>query len=94
MHTKIKEELDRGCGQFPRLRFLGDRDVLRVVSHSGNPVTIIQQIRGVFPAVKTVRFAEVLPSNSPAHQTHHDSKEGTKILLNEYLQISQNFDHF
>ena len=81
MHSMVKGELDKGCGQFPRLCFLGDRDVLRVVSHSGNPVTITQQIRGMFPAVRGVRFAEVLPSNSPAHQTHRDSNEGTKILL-------------
>ena len=76
MHSKVKGELERGCGLFPRLCFLGDSDVLRVVSHSGSPIAIMQQIRAMFPAVKTVRFAEMLPSNSPVHQSH-DSKEGS-----------------
>jgi hypothetical protein len=77
VHSKVREELERACSQFPRLCFLGDRDVLRVVSHTGSPVTIIEQLRRLFPAVRRVRFAEVLPSNSPAHhQPHHDSKEG------------------
>ncbi len=76
MHSKVREKLERACGEFPRLSFLGDRDVLRIVSHTGSPVTIIEQLRRLFPAVRRVRFAEVLPSNSPAHQPHHDSKEG------------------
>ena len=77
MHKKVKGELEKGCVQFPRLCFLGDGDVLRVVSHTGNPVAIVQQIRAMFPAVKTVRFTEVLPSSSSANQPHLDSKEGS-----------------
>ena len=77
MQSKVRGELERACSVFPRLCFLGDRDVLKVVSHTGSPITITQQLRRLFPAVRSVRFAEVLPSNSPAHQPHHDSKEGT-----------------
>lgn len=76
MHSEVKVELERGCFEFPRLWFLQENDVLRVVSHSGSPVTILPQISRLFPAVRTVRFAEALPSNGAIHHHPLDSKEG------------------
>ena len=76
VHSKIKERLEIGCVEFPRLCFLSESDIVRVVSHSGSPVTIAPLISRVFPAVQTIRFGELLPSNSAVHQQTHDSKEG------------------
>ena len=72
----IKRRLEIGCEEFPRLCFLTESDVVKVVSHRGSPVAIAPLISRVFPAVKTIRFGELLPSNSVVHQPTHDSKEG------------------
>ena len=76
MRGEVKVHLEQGCREFPRLCFLSETDVLRVVSHSGSPVTILPQISRLFPAVRTVRFAEALPSNSGIYYHPQDSKEG------------------
>ena len=81
VHSKIKRQLEIGCVEFPRLCFLTESDVVRVVSHSGSPMTIAPLISRVFPAVQTIRFGELLTSNSAVHQQTHDSKEGMSMHM-------------
>lgn len=93
MHSKVKGYLEKGHSQFPRLCFLTDGDVLRVMSHIGNPVTIMPQVSRMFSAVKTIRFAEVLPSNSPVHHQSQDSKEGIHIHVNHLMSYWKRIDY-
>ena len=71
--------LEEARCQFPRLFYLPDHDIIRVLSHRGCPLTLIPLISRVFPSVVSVRFTEVMPSSSPAqHIGSSSSDEGRR----------------
>ena len=64
MVHKINGHLKDSCKQFPRLCFLSDKEVLRVLSNNGSPLAIMSLIQKVFPAVRSMQLTEILPSQS------------------------------
>ena len=72
--------LEEARCQFPRLCYLPDRDIVRVLSHRGSPLTLVPLISRVFPSVVSVRFTEVVASSSSPvqHVSSSSSDEGRR----------------
>ncbi len=75
----VRSTLDEACSHFPRLCYLQDHDVLRVVSHRGSPALLSPLIARVLPCVSTVRFTEVVSSASPSY-TDSDKDDGVCVM--------------
>ncbi len=76
---KVKTILDKTVGEFPRLCYVTDRDLLTVACNRGNPVPIIPIITRVFPAVHSLRFTELVPSKHTLTLSGQE-EEGEKNL--------------
>ena len=64
----VQCQLEVACCQCPRLSYLTDREILKVASNSGNPVSIIPLISKIFPAVHNLKLIEVsVAANDPSH---------------------------
>ena len=64
----VRCQLEVACCRCPRLSYLTDNEILKVASHSGNPVPIIPLISKIFPAVHNLRLIEVsVAANDPTH---------------------------
>ncbi len=72
---EVRSALEDACSLFPRLCYLQDHDVLRVVSHKGSPALLSPLIARVFPCVSTVRFTELVSSTTPSHSNSDKGKD-------------------
>lgn len=63
---KVRGHLKESCAQFPRLCYLADKDILRLLSNSGSPLSIMSLITKVFPAIKSMQLTEQM-SNQSSH---------------------------
>ena len=56
---KVMSYLDKSYGEFPRLFYLSDKDMLALAGNRGDPIHLIPIISKLFPAIKNIRFTEV-----------------------------------
>lgn len=61
---KVKDFLDKGTEECPRLCYISEEDLLTVMCNRGDPVPIIPIISRIFPAISNIRFTEVMPSKN------------------------------
>ena len=80
--SKLKDMMEKAVGDFPRLCYLSEGDMLVVMSNLGNPVPLLPILSRIFPAVSLIRFTEVAPSkNTLTVPTATSDEEGTILVV-------------
>lgn len=65
------------CSVLPRLSYLSDADVLRVVAHTGSPASLLPLVRRMFPSLGGLRFVGSASSGSPSAPVCSSSGSGS-----------------
>ncbi len=82
MIHKVRGRLKESCVQFPRLYYLSDKDILKLLSSNGSPISIVPLISRVFPAIKGMQLTEVIPNQSSTtfRKLASKSEEGNSLM--------------
>ena len=68
--AKLGPKVTEAVSHCPRLGYLSQRQILKVLSCRGDPLPIIPLITRMFPSIKTLRFVET------SSNTDRDSSKG------------------
>ena len=86
---KVQGHLKESCSQFPRLCYLSDKEVLRVMSHNGQPMAIMPLITRVFPSIKSLQCTEIISNQSSVsfRKPKSDIEEGAIHNMHACIQM-------
>ena len=76
----VRDTLDKGVEEFPRLCYVSEKELLTVVSCRGDPVPVLPVLSRLFPGLCSVRITELAPSKhttSLAMTATSNEEEGT-----------------
>lgn len=86
---KVQGHLKESCSQFPRLSYLSDKEVLRVMSHNGDPMAIMPLITRVFPSIKSLQCTEIISNQSSVsfRKLKSDIEEGANAYTRSCILL-------